>query len=96
MVSVENPALRGGGRVLKQITPMAATKEIEGQIWTKNVSRDNLESAEAQFEVLSSTYNQDNSINIRVHALGQPANEFKRTDPNLEDVYFIALKEDLN
>ena len=88
-------AIMNGGRVLKQMTPMAATKEIEGQIWTKNVSREALEQAEAQFEVLSSTYNQDNSINIRVHAKVQPADDFAVVEPNLEDVYFIALKEDL-
>ena len=82
--------------MLKQITPLAATKEIEGQIWTKNLSRDNLEQAEAQFEVLSSTYNQDNSINIRVYAMERPVSDFEVAEPNLEDVYFIVLKKDLN
>lgn len=89
-------AIMNGGRVLKQMTPMAATKEIEGQIWTKNVSRADLEQAETQFEVLSSTYTPDNSINIRVYAKEQPANDFTDVEPNLEDVYFIALKQDLN
>jgi len=87
-------AIMNGGKVLKQITPLAATKEISGQIWTKNLSREALEIAEQQFEVLSSTYNQDNSINIRVHAATKPADDFRAAEPNLEDVYFIALKKD--
>jgi len=88
-------AIMNGGKVLKQITPSAATKEIAGQIWTKNLSRDDLEKVEQQFEVLSSTYNQDNSINIRVHAASKPADDFSAAEPNLEDVYFIALKADV-
>ena len=87
-------AIMNGGKVLKQITPLAATKEIAGQIWTKDLSREALEIAEQQFEVLSSTYNQDNSINIRVHAASKPADDFSTAEPNLEDVYFIALKRD--
>ncbi|MEM1122287.1 MAG: ABC transporter ATP-binding protein [Bacteroidota bacterium] len=87
-------AIMNGGKVLKQMTPMAATKEIEGQIWTKNLSRDQLESVEAQFNVLSSTYNQDNSINIRVYAAEKPADDFVVAAPNLEDVYFIALRSE--
>lgn len=88
-------AIMNGGKVLKQITPMAATQEIKGQIWTKNLSREALDNAESQFNVLSSTYNQDNSINIRVHATEQPAGDFDLAEPNLEDVYFIALKGDV-
>lgn len=89
-------AIMNGGKVLKQITPMAATQEIKGQIWTKNLSREALDIAETQFNVLSSTYNQDNSINIRVHATEQPAGDFVIAEPNLEDVYFIALKGDVS
>lgn len=88
-------AIMNGGRVLKQMTPIAATRGIAGQIWTKDVSREALDAAEANFDVLSSTYNQDNSINIRVHSTTQLADDFRQVEPNLEDVYFIALKEDL-
>ena len=83
-----------GGRILKHTTPTTCTKEVEGEIWTKIIERDQLETMEAQYNVLSSNYNQDNTLNIRVHATEKPAEDFKEATPQLDDVYFIALKED--
>ena len=85
-------AILNGGRILQHTTPLEATKEIEGQIWTKIIERDGLESMEASFNVLSSNYNQDNTLNIRVHAMSKPADDFIQTPAQLDDVYFIALK----
>ena len=86
-------AIMNGGAILQQTTPMAATKNINGEMWTTRIQRDELETAEAKYDVLSANYNPDNSINIRVHAAIQPAAEFVATKPDLEDVYFIALKQ---
>ncbi len=86
-------AIMNGGAILQQTTPMAATKNINGEMWTSRIQRDELETAEAKYDVLSANYNPDNSINIRVHAAIQPAAEFVATKPDLEDVYFIALKQ---
>lgn len=87
-------AILNGGRILKHITPIEATKEIEGAIWTKIIERDDLETMEADYNVLSSNYNQDNTLNIRVYALEKPADDFVAASPQLDDVYFIALKQD--
>jgi len=87
-------AILNGGRILKHTTPMEATKEIEGSIWTKIIERDDLETMEATFNVLSSNYNQDNTLNIRVHSLEKPAANFVVAKAQLDDVYFIALKQD--
>ena len=87
-------AILNGGRILKHTTPIEATKEIEGQIWTKVIERDELESMEASYNVLSSNYNQDNTLNIRVHSLELPASDFSKAAPQLDDVYFIALKQE--
>ena len=87
-------AILNGGRILKHIKPLDATLEIKNQIWTKVVQREELEQAELDFSVLSSNYNVDNSLTIRVHSKEKPSNDFKKADPQLDDVYFIALKED--
>lgn len=87
-------AILNGGRILKHTTPTEATDEIKGQIWTKIIERDDLEAMEAEFNVLSSNYNQDNTLNIRVLAIEKPADDFKLANPQLDDVYFIALKQD--
>jgi len=87
-------AILNGGRILKQATPSQARMELQGRIWTKIIDRDDLETHEAQFNVLSSNYNEDNSLNIRVFSEKQPSEDFKSIEPQLDDVYFIALKED--
>lgn len=87
-------AILNGGRILKHTTPQEATKEIEGKIWKKVIEREDLESQEALYNILSSSYNQDNTLNIRVYADEQPSEEFVQASPQLDDVYFIALKSD--
>jgi ABC-type multidrug transport system ATPase subunit len=87
-------AILNGGRILKHTTPQEATKEIEGTIWTKIITRDDLDDIEQNFNLLSSNYNQDNTLNVRVHAAAKPADGFEQTAPQLDDVYFIALKQD--
>ena len=41
-------AILNGGRILKHTTPQEATKEIEGTIWTKIITRDDLDGIEAK------------------------------------------------
>ncbi|WP_298236741.1 ABC transporter ATP-binding protein [uncultured Algibacter sp.] len=87
-------AILNGGRILKHTTPIEATAEIENQIWTKVIQRDELEGMEATYNVLSSNYNQDNTLNIRVHGLEKPAQDFVKAKPQLDDVYFMALRQE--
>lgn len=87
-------AILNGGKILKHTTPQEATAELQGKIWTKIIERDDLEANEKMFSILSSNYNQDNTLNIRVHAEEKPAEEFLAGTPQLDDVYFIALKQD--
>jgi ABC-type multidrug transport system ATPase subunit len=87
-------AILNGGRILKQTTPSNARKELTNKIWTKIVERDDLEANEAKYNVLSSNYNEDNTLNIRVFADVQPDADFINSEPQLDDVYFIALKQD--
>ena len=85
-------AIMNEGKVLKKVTPSEATASIQGKIWTKTISRQELEQAEASYSILSSNYNQDNSINIRVYADDSPSDEFVSAGSDLEDVYFITLQ----
>jgi hypothetical protein len=87
-------AILNGGKILNHTTPQNATKELEGKIWTKIIQREELEQEEEMHEILSSNYNQDNTLNIRVHATEKPSEEFVASTPQLDDVYFIALKQD--
>lgn len=88
-------AILNGGKILNQSTPKAATAELSGQIWTKIIEREALEQNEKDFNVISSNYNQDNTLNIRVYSKEKPNESFVQAEPQLEDVYFVALKKDL-
>jgi ABC-type multidrug transport system ATPase subunit len=89
-------AILNGGRILRHVKPLDSTNELKNKIWTKSVLRDDLENAEKEFNVLSSNYNIDNSLTIRVFSDKKPGSDFKKSEPQLDDVYFIALKEDQN
>lgn len=87
-------AILNGGKILNQSTPAAATKALEGQIWTKIIERESLEQNEKELNVISSNYNQDNTLNMRVFSKEKPNDSFRIAEPQLEDVYFVALKND--
>jgi len=87
-------AILNGGKILAQGTPEQAEERLKGQIWTKIITRDELEAYEKDFNVISSKYNQDNTLNIKVHSIEKPNETFINATPQLEDVYFVALKSD--
>ena len=87
-------AILNGGKILTQGTPKAVIETLNGSIWTKIIEREVLEENEKQFNVISSNYNQDNTLNIRVHSEVKPDESFAAVNPQLEDVYFVALKKD--
>ncbi|AUC84690.1 multidrug ABC transporter ATP-binding protein [Polaribacter sp. ALD11] len=87
-------AILNGGKILKHTTPQKATEELENTIWTKIIEKDNLEENMKLYNVLSRNFNPDNTLNIRVHATVKPSEDFVAVKPQLDDVYFIALKQD--
>lgn len=87
-------AIMNGGRILSHSTPRKAVENLAGQVWGKQIERDDLEAEEAKHNVISSNFNQDNTLNIRVHSLEKPDETFTSKEPELEDVYFVTLKKD--
>lgn len=87
-------AIMNGGKILSHHTPKEAVNALKGVIWTKIIDREELESYEAQFNVISSNFNQDNTLNIRVHSTEQPDETFQSKEPDLADVYFVTLREE--
>jgi ABC-type multidrug transport system ATPase subunit len=87
-------AILNGGKILKHTTPQKATEELENTIWTKIIEKDDLEENMKLYNVLSRNFNTDNTLNIRVFAEEKPSDDFVASTPQLDDVYFIALKQD--
>lgn len=87
-------AILNNGKIVIQSTPKAAVESLRGKIWTKTITRELLEENEKLFNVISSNYNEDNSLNIKVYNEEKPDDSFTMTQPQLEEVYFVALKKD--
>lgn len=87
-------AIMNGGRILSHHTPEEAVRALDGTIWIKTIERDQLEENEAQFNIISSNFNQDNTLNIRVYGDQKPDESFQASPPELEDVYFVTLREE--
>ena len=87
-------AILNGGKILKHSTPQEATRELENTIWTKIIEKDDLEENMKIYNVLSRNFNPDNTLNIRVHSETKPSDNFFPSEPQLDDVYFFALKQD--
>jgi ABC-type multidrug transport system ATPase subunit len=87
-------AILNGGKILAQGTPEQAVATLQGLIWTKTIDRAELETYEREMNVISSKYNQDNTLNIKVYRESSPDETFVSAQPQLEDVYFVALKND--
>ncbi len=88
-------AILNGGRILDKTTPLKAQEKLNGFIWKKTLQREEAEKLDKELNILSTNYNQDNSLNIRVYS-EKPLTErgFAQVEPDLEDVYFNALKND--
>jgi ABC-type multidrug transport system ATPase subunit len=87
-------AVLNGGKILSRNTPKVAAQSLNGLIWTKVIERAELESYEQKFNVISSRYNEDNQLVLKVYNQSPPDETFAPTAPTLEDVYFVALKND--
>lgn len=85
-------AILNGGKILLQSSPADAVKILENRIWVRSIQHEELERFESTHNVISSKFNNDNSITIRVNSLIRPAEKFFLAAPKLEDVYFSALK----
>ncbi|MEM9544323.1 MAG: ABC transporter ATP-binding protein [Bacteroidota bacterium] len=84
-------AILNKGKILQHAEPEEAMQKLSGKVFSKNIDRVELESYEAQYTVLSSSFNRDNSIKIRVLSDTFPDDHFESSVPTLEDVYFTAL-----
>ncbi len=81
-------AVMNQGIILSKITPSNAINSLNGKIWTMKTTKEKLDTLQQQYKVLSSNYNEDNSINIRVFSDTKPDDRFVSVQSNLEDYYF--------
>ncbi len=86
-------AIMKNGKIHKRATPSQAIKELEAKIWTKRIQPAELDLYKTNFNYLSSSFNEDHSLTVRIFAKNKPDGSFEKAEKvNLEDVYFNALE----
>jgi len=84
-------AIMNNGSIVEHLRPTEAISALNGKLWSCAIDPAELPEFERKYTVLSSNYNDENKLVLRVHADEKPAENFEATAPNLEDRYFIAL-----
>lgn len=89
-------AIMNLGKIQRKSTPLQAITEVKGKIWCKRILPSELESHKKIYHYLSSSFNEDNSLTIRVFGDTRPDESFANAEKeNLEDVYFMTLGKTL-
>jgi ABC-type multidrug transport system ATPase subunit len=83
-------AILSDGRIISQGSPKELVASIEGKIWTKIITKKDLEAYKKAFNVIS-TKLVAGETQIRVLSDYKPQEGFEKIIPNLEDYYFTTL-----
>ncbi|MBU0755977.1 MAG: ATP-binding cassette domain-containing protein, partial [Planctomycetes bacterium] len=79
------------GRVLLTGKPKELVSGLSGKIWRKSIHKDELPHYRESFRVISSQLSAGRTL-IHIYSEIPTADGFETVHPNLEDVYFSALK----
>lgn len=86
----KNMAIINEGEVLLQGEPLELIKSIENKIWEKVIEKDDLKTYQENYNIISTRLYLGKII---VHAYNESnPDSFEQVKPNLEDVYFSAIK----
>ncbi len=83
-------AVLSGGRIVASGRPRELIDALAGQVWTRDVERDQLEACRQRLPVIATRLREGRSV-VHVHAPARPEPGFEPVAPTLEDVYFSAL-----
>ncbi len=84
-------AMIAKGTVLLQGEPQAAIDTLKSRVWRRTVSQEALPDYQERFNVLS-TRLVAGRPQINVYAESQPDDGFTSVEPDLEDVYFLQIR----
>jgi ABC-type multidrug transport system ATPase subunit len=83
-------AIINRGHILLEAEPLAAIDALRGRVWRRAVARDELESYQARYAVISTKLLSGRTV-VRVLADAPPGDGFEPVEATLEDVYFAAM-----
>jgi len=86
-----NMSIIHNGRLLFAGSPSQAERSLEGKIWAKSMSKDELRICQAEMDVISSKLLEGRPV-VHVYSESHPGDGFSNVSPNLEDVFFSQIK----
>ncbi|SMO86937.1 ABC transporter ATP-binding protein [Gracilimonas mengyeensis] len=85
-----NMAILDRGRILVHGNPSDLVKTLDGKVWKKTISTDELNHYRENHQVISTRLAAGNT-QIHIKADHAPGNDFEAVTPNLEDFYFSMV-----
>lgn len=85
-----NLAVLAGGRIQLLGKPGELVETLQGKIWRKIISKEELTQHQQQFQVISTRLKAGRTV-LHVLSETQPDEAFEQLTPDLEDVYFSTL-----
>ena len=79
------------GQVLAAGDPLQLAAELQGRIWETTCERAQVDEYRARLAVISARMHAGRRV-VRVYAEEQPGHEFQLAEPEVEDVYFSAVR----
>ena len=86
-----NMSIINNGRVLFAGSPSQAEVSLEGRIWAKSMSKEELRKCQSEMDVISNKLIEGRPV-VHVYSETNPGNGFAAVAPNLEDVFFSQIK----
>lgn len=83
-------AIMNFGEIVYHGSPKGATEELNGKVYQKIVSRENLENYASDYKIISNKMVGGQPL-IHVFSEDHPQNGFEQVSPNLEDVFFSKI-----
>ncbi len=84
-------AIINNGEVLVNGKPSDLISELNGKIWEKRIPKHDIEEYQASYQLITSHLNEGKPL-IHILQDENPDNGFENVKPDLEDVYFSAIK----
>ena len=79
------------GKILLEAEPLRAMNDLSGRVWRRVLSKAELPAVEREHAVISTKLLAGRTV-ARVHSDTAPGPGFEPVEPDLEDVYFSALR----
>ncbi len=79
------------GRILLEAEPQAAVEALRGQVWRREVPREELPAFEGAHPVIATTLAAGRTL-VHVHGDAPPDPSFEPVEPDLKDVYFTVMR----